>query len=358
MNNKDLSYLLVYKNNTIIETMSLIDANSKGMLFVIDKNNKLLGTITDGDIRRAILSGHRLNENISQIYNKNCIYCNENISLDEVKRKFIENKIKLLPMVDNNEKVMNYFEIDDLIDYNKLEKENPVLIMAGGLGTRLRPYTENIPKPMLKVGNKPILQTIIEQFSAYGFKDILISVNYKSDIIENYFRDGSDFGVSIKYIKETKRLGTAGAIKLSSKYLHKPFFVINGDILTNVNFYNLLQYHIENNYKMTIGSRLYETQIPYGVLNIDETCVTSLEEKPIINYLVNGGVYILEPDIIKNIPEDKYFDMTELIDILINRKERVGSFSITEYWMDIGRIEDYDKVNNDVYNLVYEVNHK
>lgn len=348
MKNKDLSYLMTSENNTIINTMKLIDNNSKGMLLVVDKDNKLLGTITDGDIRRAILVGCSLTTSILEFYNKNCIYVYENVSISEVKKHFIENKIKLLPIVDDNKKVLGYLEIDDLIDYNKLEKENPVLIMAGGLGTRLRPLTDNIPKPMLKVGDKPILQTIIEQFRDYGFKNILISVNYKSDIIENYFRNGSDFGVSIRYIKEKKRLGTAGAIKLASEYLNKPFFVINGDILTNINFYNLLKYHTENNYKMTIGSRVYETQIPYGVLNVKESCVTSLQEKPIIKYLVSGGVYILDPDIKNNIPEDEYFDITELIDILIKSQERIGSFSITDYWMDIGKVDDYYKANEDV----------
>lgn len=348
MRNKDLSYLITNENSSIIEAMRLIDINSKGMLLVIDKNDKLLGTITDGDIRRAILLDFQLNTSISEIYNKNCIYVYENISINEVKKYFIEKKIKLLPIVDNNKKVIDYLEIDDLIDYNKLEKENPVLIMAGGLGTRLSPLTDNLPKPMLKVGDKPILQIIIEQFRNNGFKNILISVNYKADIIENYFRTGENFGVSIKYIKETKRLGTAGAIKLAENYLDKPFFVINGDILTNVNFYNLLQYHTENNYKMTIGSRIYETQIPYGVLNIKEACVTSLEEKPVINYLVSGGVYILNPNVIKNIPQNEYFDITQLIDMVINENEKVGSFPITDYWMDIGKIDDYYRANQDI----------
>lgn len=348
---KTLDNLLVNKQNSILEAMRMIDMNSKGMLFVVDNNNKLLGTITDGDIRRAILSECKLNMSIENIYNKNCIYSKVDIDLYQIKKHFIEKKIKLLPIVDDNKTIINYFEIDDLIDYNKLEKENPVLIMAGGLGTRLRPFTNNIPKPMLKVGNKPILQTIIEQFRDYGFKNILISVNYKADVIENYFRDGKDFGVSIKYIKETKRLGTAGAIKLAEKYLNKPFFVINGDILTNVNFCDLLQYHTENNYKMTIGSRVYETQIPYGVLNIDQACVTALEEKPIVNYIVSGGVYILNYEVINNIPEDKYFDITQLIQILINKRARVGSFSITDYWMDIGRMEDYYRANKDIENI-------
>jgi len=345
---KILEKLLINSEKSMLEAMQLINENCMGILLVVDVDNRLLGTITDGDIRRAILSGSELNSSITKIYNKNCVYTDKNTSVSDVKLRFIEKKIKLLPVVDKDKIVIDYYEIDDLIDYNKLEKENPVLIMAGGLGSRMSPLTDNLPKPMLKVGSKPILQIIIEQFRSYGFKNILISVNYKADIIKNYFRDGKDFGVSIKYIKETKRLGTAGAISLAKKYLTKPFFVINGDILTTVNFYNFLQYHTENNYIMTIGSRIYETQIPYGVINIEESCVTALEEKPIISHLVSGGVYVLNPEVIDTIPKDQYFDITQLINMLIDNKAKVGNFPITEYWMDIGKVADYYKANNDI----------
>ena len=345
---KNLKKLLINYQKSMLEAMQLINENCMGILLVVNEDNKLLGTITDGDIRRAILSGCELSSSINEIYTKSCVYTYKSTSVGEVKFSFIEKKIKLLPVVDKDKIVIDYYEIDDLIDYNKLEKENPVLIMAGGLGSRMSPLTDNLPKPMLKVGSKPILQIIIEQFRSYGFKNILISVNYKADIIENYFRDGKDFGVSIKYIKETKRLGTAGAISLAKKYLTKPFFVINGDILTTVNFYNFLQYHTENNYIMTIGSRTYETQIPYGVINIEESCVTALEEKPIISHLVSGGVYVLNPEVIDTIPKDQYFDITQLINMLIDNKAKVGNFPITEYWMDIGKVADYYKANNDI----------
>ncbi|MGE5628577.1 MAG: nucleotidyltransferase family protein [Solirubrobacterales bacterium] len=345
---KNLKNLLLKNDSTILSAMKAINENAKGILFIVDKDNKLMGTITDGDIRRAILAGHQLNDRITNIYNEHCIYSYENFDINEIKDSFIKNKIKLLPIVDNNKIVKDYYEIDDLIDYNKLEKENPILIMAGGLGTRLRPLTDSMPKPMLKVGDKPILQIIIEQFRSYGFRNILISVNYKADLIENYFRDGRDFDVSIKYIKETKRLGTAGAIKLAQKYLDKPFFVINGDILANLNLYNLLQYHTDSNFKMTIGSRIHEIQIPYGVLKVDESCVVSLEEKPIEKFLVSGGIYVLNPEIIDNIPENEYYDITQLIDKLICNKEKVGSFPLTDYWMDIGQIGDYYKANEDI----------
>lgn len=350
---KELKNMLISYNQSLLQAMKLIDANSKGILLVIKENNILVGTITDGDVRRAILSGHELNMSISKIYNRNCIYAYENVSIHEIKQNFIEKKIRLLPIVDKNKKIVDYYEIDDMIDYNKIQKENKVLIMAGGLGTRLKPFTNNFPKPMLKVGSKPILETIIEQFRDYGFSNILISVNYKAEIIENYFGNGENFGVSIKYIKEDKRLGTAGAIRLAEKYLDsdKAFFVINGDVLTNLNFYDLLKYHSENNYKMTIGSRIYETQIPFGVINTEEACVTSLEEKPVIKHLVSGGVYVLNPEVIENIPNNEYFDITQLIDIIIKKKNKVGSFPITDYWIDIGRLDDYYKANNEICNL-------
>lgn len=351
MGKKDLSNVLVQENATIIDAMRLIDKNAKGILILVDDENRILGTITDGDIRRLILDGKSVKSPIINLYNKDFIYVNENTSINVVKQYFIENKIKFIPVVDKNKKIIDYYEIDDFINYNSMEKDNPVLIMAGGLGTRLKPLTDEIPKPMLKVGNKPILQTIIEQFKEFGFTNILISVNYKADIIENYFRDGKDFGVSIKYIKEVKRLGTAGAIKLAEKYLDRPFFVINGDILTNVNLYDLLQYHLSSKATMTIGSRIYETQVPYGVLNIDESCVTSLHEKPIYSYVVSGGIYVLNPEATKSIPYDKYFDITELINELMDNRAKVSSFPINDYWMDIGKIEDYYKANDDIHKL-------
>jgi len=348
MDNRDLSNLIIKSNSTIFDAMGLINSNAKGILIVVDNLNKILGTITDGDIRRALLSGKSLKSLIENLYNSNFIFANVDTNITEIKRKFIDNKIKLIPVVDENNKVLNYYEIDDFIDYNRIEKDNPVLIMAGGLGTRLQPLTNEIPKPMLKVGNKPILETIIEQFRNYGFRNILISINYRGDIIENYFRDGEDFGVTINYIKETKRLGTAGAIRLAEKYLNRPFFVINGDILTNINFNNILQYHFDNKYSMTIGSRVYDMQVPYGVLNVDESCITSLEEKPIYSYVVSGGIYVLNQEVIASIPKNKYYDITELINKLTRDKNKIGSYPINDYWMDIGKVEDYYKANDEI----------
>lgn len=351
MKTKDTTNFSINSTASIIEAMKRIDINSKGILVVVDDEERVLGTVTDGDIRRAILAENSIKSSIASLYNKNFIFTGNNESILTVKRLFLENKIRIIPILDENRRLVSYYEMDDLIDFNKIEKENPVLIMAGGIGTRLKPLTDNIPKPMLKIGDKPILQIIIEQFRDFGFGNVLLSINYRGEIIENYFRDGKDFGVSIRYIKETKRLGTAGAIKLAQDHLNKPFFVINGDILTNVNYYDLLQFHNKNKYSMTIGTRIYEMQVPFGVVGVGEGFVTSLLEKPVYSYIVNGGVYVLNPSIIHNIPENEYYDMTELINNLFDNKEKIGNYPINDYWMDIGKIEDYYKANDDICSL-------
>lgn len=341
--------IFIFENNSIIDALNKINDNNTGTVIVIDEDRKLLGTLTDGDIRRALINNLPLCSSIENIYNRNCKYVCGNFSEEDI-QSILKMYIKVIPVVDTNKIVIDYVELKDFF-YKEDSKENSVLIMAGGLGTRLRPLTDDIPKPMLKVGDKPILQIIIEQFRKYGYKNIFISVNYKSDFIKSYFRDGSDFGVNIKYIEENKRLGTAGAIRLAEKYLGNSFFVINGDILTNVNFESLMEYHTKHKFDMTIGSRSYEMQVPYGVICMKELCVTSLDEKPIYNFIVNGGVYVLNPNIIKNIPKDEYYDITQLINMLINENRRIGSFPIEEYWMDIGKIEDYHKANEDIKNI-------
>jgi dTDP-glucose pyrophosphorylase len=341
-----LDNLLISEDTTIIETLKMIDSNAKGIAIVTNNEKKLLGTITDGDIRRAIIEGASTSSTVSKFYNKNCKYLLCDYDKNDIVKIFKNNKIRFIPIIDRSNTVIDILEVDN--ENFSIYKDNPVLIMAGGLGARLRPLTNDLPKPMLKVGGKPILETIIEQFKNKGFKNILLSVNYKSEIIENYFRDGSDFGVSISYIKEEKRMGTAGAIKLAERFINKDFFVINGDILTNVCFNRLLEYHQQSEFKMTIGSRSYETQIPYGVLNIDDTCVTSIQEKPIVNFYVNGGIYVLSPETLKYIPENEYFDITELINKILSDNGKIGSYPILEYWMDIGQLKDYYKANEDI----------
>jgi NDP-sugar pyrophosphorylase family protein len=226
--------------------------------------------------------------------------------------------------------------------------------MAGGLGTRLRPLTDDIPKPLLKVGNKPILETIIRNFAEHGFVNITISLNYKGDMIKDYFGDGSDFGVNIDYVEENKRLGTAGALSLLKENPHEPFFVMNGDLLTDVNFSHLLDFHSFGNSTATMCVREYEYQVPYGVIQTKDSDITSIVEKPIQKFFVNAGIYVLSPSVFNDIPENEFFDMPTLFNILIEKQKKVSSFPIHEYWLDIGRMSDFEQAQSEYFRIFSE----
>lgn len=347
---RNISKLFVHKNYSIRKTLELIDSGARGIALLVDEYERLVGTITDGDIRRAILKGMSLDDSVNSVVHYNPVSVNQSITREEIKDVFIKKAVKVIPVVDDNNKVVDLVSINDILIPKG--KENLVIIMAGGLGTRLKSLTKEVPKPMLKVGHDPILQHIINNFKQYGYNKILISVNYKSEIIENYFQDGLAYGVKIEYIRENKRLGTAGGIKLARDYIDKPFFVINGDIFTNLNVDNMMKFHVENKFDITVGTRKHSFQIPYGVIETENDCIKKLREKPTIDYLINAGVYCLNPDLISFIPDNKYFEITDLIDICIKNGMEVGSYEIMDYWMDIGRMEDYNKVNSDVYDLI------
>ncbi|GCD11351.1 nucleotidyltransferase family protein [Clostridium tagluense] len=336
-------------SSTIKEAMVVIDKNLTGGALVVNENNELVGTITDGDIRRAILKEASINDSIENTYFKNFKFVTEEHSKKKAKEYMLSNKIRQVPVIDKDKKLIDLYFLDDIISYEK--KDNYVFILAGGLGTRLRPLTETVPKPMLTVGDKPILELIIEQFKEYGFRNFIISLNYKGEIIEDYFKNGSEFGVKIEYIKETKKLGTAGSIALVKEKFTKPFIVINGDILTGIDFEKFLNHHIKNNFNITVGVRNYEINVPYGVLVTDNMLIESLEEKPTYKFHINGGVYVVNPEIVKYIKEDEVYNMTDLIEDAMNNDYTSGIYEITEYWKDIGQIEDYRKANTDIHKF-------
>ncbi len=321
-------------DSTIKEAMKVIDKNLTGGALVVNENNELVGTITDGDIRRAILKGRSINEGIDSTYFKNFKFVTEQHSKKKAKEYMLSNKIRQVPVIDKNKKLIDLYFLDDIISYDK--KDNYVFILAGGLGTRLRPLTETVPKPMLTVGDKPILELIIEQFKEYGFRNFIVSLNYKGEIIEEYFKDGKEFDVNIEYIRETKKLGTAGSIALVKEKFTKPFIVINGDILTGIDFDKFLNHHMENNFNITVGVRNYEINVPYGVLVTDNMFIESLEEKPTYKFHINGGVYAVNPEITKYIQEDEVYNMTDLIEDAMRNEYKSGIYEITEYWTDIG----------------------
>lgn len=341
---KKLDQIIVNEKVSIIETMKIINKSALQFVAVVNQKRQLVGTITDGDIRRGILKGISLNEPVSEIMNRNPIFLKEDMpSAYQSYMKF--NKMKQLPIVNDQHEIVDIIFSDYLSEINI--KPNKVILMVGGLGTRLRPLTEHIPKPMLKVGNKPILETIVEGFKNYGFVNFVFCVNYKKEIIQDYFQNGEAFGVHIEYVEEKERMGTAGALSLLSEKPKEPFFVMNGDLLTQINFAQLLNFHLEHDSVGTMCVREYEYHIPFGVIETDEHKLVSILEKPKKKEYVNAGIYVLDPEAVKLIPNNSFYDMPELFKNIIEAKKMATVFPIREYWMDIGRLADYEQANND-----------
>lgn len=331
--------------STVEEALAIIDSGAMQIALVVDGGNKLIGTITDGDIRRGLLNGLTLSDTVDSIICRTPTVCSVNDSKEDILKIAVEKNIYQIPIIDLHGALVGIDEVDELL--KPTEHPNKVVLMVGGLGSRLRPLTDNKPKPLLEVGNKPILETIISNFAKYGFRNIILSVNYKSEMIEEYFGNGSTLGVDISYIHEEKRMGTAGALSLMKADLSEPFFVMNGDLLTNINFEHMLEYHLTNNAVATMGVREYEFQVPYGVVNIKDCQVTSIEEKPTQIFFVSAGIYMLNNEILGTIPENTFYDMPTLFDEMIIKKQSIVSFPIREYWLDIGRLSDYKQANNE-----------
>lgn len=350
---KEIANILVHPENTIKETIEIIDRGVKQIALVVDQEGRLLGTVTDGDVRRGVIRGLDLNSKVTEIMNQEFYALSIDTPKDEILNSFKSKAINQIPLLDKKGRVKDIVLLNEIIKEQK--KDNFVVLMIGGLGTRLRPLTENTPKPLLQVGDKPILETIIEQFKVYGFYRFIFCTNYEADQIREYFGQGERWGIEIKYIKEEKRLGTAGALSLIDEKIDKPFIVMNGDLLTKLNFDSMLRYHREGGYLLTIGSREYNYQIPYGVLDINENRVINLVEKPTHTVFINAGVYVLNPELIGLIPHNEYYDMTDLINQVIADDKSVGGFPIREYWLDIGQHEDYQRANWEYWSNFKEV---
>ncbi|UDK95478.1 CBS domain-containing protein [Lysinibacillus sphaericus] len=336
---------LVNQNHTLLDTMKIIDDSSLQFAVVVDEEQHLLGTVTDGDIRRGILRGEGLDVTITSIMNPNPITARSGQKYHKYKQLMKSKMLKQLPIVDEDNRIINILFADNI---ETTLNKNTVVLMLGGLGTRLRPLTNDTPKPMLRVGNKPILETIIEGFKQYGYTNFIFSVNYKKEVIQDYFQNGEAFDVTIEYIEEDKKMGTAGALSLLKSRPTKPFFVMNGDLLTQINFDQLMQFHIEHDSVATMCVREYEYQIPYGVIETVGTDLVTINEKPIHRSFVNAGIYVLSPDVFNYIPNDEFFDMPTLFQRLVEEEMKTSVFPIHEYWLDIGQIGDYERANNEI----------
>lgn len=343
--------LIVNPTATIREVLETIDQAAMQIALVVE-DERLIGTITDGDIRRAFLRGRTLEDNIDGIYNPAPVKGYLSQPKEDLLQMALAAGVKQVPMVDDEGTLVGIESIDEYLRVS--EKSNRVVVMAGGLGARLRPLTENTPKPLLKVGSKPILETIIRNFTQYGFRRIFLSVNYRGEQIQDYFGDGKEFGARLEYLVESKRLGTAGALSLLPETCQEPVIIMNGDLLTNVNFEHLVNYHNLSGASATMCVRDYELQVPYGVVHSDGATIQEIEEKPIHRYYVNAGIYVLSPEALQQIPQDQYFDMPQLFQQLIKSGCKTCSFPVREYWKDIGRPADFDQANAE-YEEVFGV---
>ena len=323
---------------TIRETIVCINETELGIALVIDENSCLLGSVTDGDIRRALLRGLKLDATVDKVMNQNPLTCLVDTPFGEIKRKMSENKVRQMPITEASGEVVDLVFEEDKWLHTDVAVE--AIIMAGGIGQRLRPLTENVPKPMLEVKGQPILERIIEDLRAQGICKITICVNYLGHMIEDYFGDGSKHGVSITYTRETRRMGTGGALSLLEDRPAGPCIVMNGDIITKLDFGQLLAFHHDHNAVATIALNEYSVTVPFGVVEIENGMATGLVEKPTHSFFVNAGIYMLSPESFDFIEKDTEFDMTDLVTKMMNQGAGVTGFPVFEYWLDVGRHDD------------------
>jgi dTDP-glucose pyrophosphorylase len=346
---KSWDSILIAPDTSLHEAIAKIDVASTQLALVVDAERRLLGTVSDGDVRRGLLAGMKLTDPVER-----CMFCSPTTARVGESREAIVARMRSLmvhqmPVLDDGGRVVDLKTIDDYLAVP--ERENWVIIMAGGLGSRLRELTSETPKPMLMVGGRPLLETIVRRFVEQGFRHIWLAVNYCAEQIEAYFGDGSAFGAVLRYIREDKRLGTAGALSLLPEAPTAPVLVTNADLLVAVDFGEMLDAHVSSGASATMAVREYEYQIPYGVVRTAEDQISSLEEKPMHRVMVNAGIYTLDPGAITHVPHNTFFDMPELFAAMLELGVVVRSHRINGYWLDIGRKEDYHKANGDIWEV-------
>jgi dTDP-glucose pyrophosphorylase/CBS domain-containing protein len=345
--------LFVSPTDSIREMLVRIDRAAQGIALVVDAERRLLATVTDGDVRRAMLAGLDLDLPVGKLltadghkFRSDHPVTAPNGTPDDVLLQLMnERTLRQIPLVDDEGRVVNLIHLNDLAR----EYESPLraVVMAGGLGTRLRPLTEEVPKPMLPVGDRPLLEIIVNGLRDAGIRQVNVTTHYKANLIAEHFKNGEGFGVDIRYVNEDQPLGTAGAISLLEDS-DDPLLVINGDILTRVDFKAMLDFHREYNADLTVAVRQYEFRVPYGVIETDGVLVRAISEKPVVRQFINAGIYLLNPAVKCFIPNGQHYDVPELIDRLLQENRPVVCFPIREYWLDIGKSEHYDQANLDI----------
>ena len=341
----DWRKVLLTPKDSLERTIKVLHEGGCRIALVADKFGMLLGTVTDGDIRRALINQLTMESPVSLIMNGNPITVDDKINNKEILSLMSDQSLLHMPIIDKDGILCGLETLQHLIESPIYD--NPIFLMAGGFGTRLHPLTKSTPKPLLKVGNKPILEMIIEQFINYGFHNFYISTHFKSEQIRDYFKDGELHNISIKYVHEDSPLGTAGSLGLLPDDLPDlPIIVMNGDLLTKVDFKNLFNFHCEHNSEATMCVREYDFQVPYGVVEIDDYNIKGITEKPAHKFFVNAGIYVLNRSLINKVDGKSCLDMTDFLEKELNNGG-VNAFPIHEYWLDIGQMEEYEKANRE-----------
>ncbi|MEY3846355.1 MAG: hypothetical protein RJA66_622 [Actinomycetota bacterium] len=343
---KNLTDLTVRPDASLLDTIAAISKGTKQIALVIDDAGVLMGTVTDGDVRRGLLRGLDMKALVTEVMNPNPTTAAVGDDAQTVMVEQLARMIHSVPVIDASGKVVGLFTDADLVTPDEIS--TPVVLMAGGKGVRLYPLTKDVPKPMLKIGDMPILEIILRKLKSQGFKNIYISVNYLGNIIEEHVKDGAWLGLNVTYLHESQPLGTAGALGQLNGTLNEPFIVMNSDLLTNCDFRQVIRFHKKTGAKGTLGVREYSFQIPYGVVNINGTEVESISEKPLHRSMVSAGIYALDPWALNLVPADEYCDMPTLLDKIKAEGEKVSAFPIHESWLDIGRHDDLNDARNNI----------
>jgi dTDP-glucose pyrophosphorylase len=340
MVNAEVSDITLPESATIREVVERLDRSPIKMVLVVDTAGVLVATATDGDVRRGLLAGHNLDDGVSRIARREFISAGQDAPASERDTKLVTHGIAYLPILDTGGRIVGLHS--SLKTAAREAFPNTVVIMAGGLGMRLRPMTETTPKPMLPVAGKPMLEHIIEGLRNEGFLDIVVSINYLGHQIQEYFGDGAPFGVNISYVAEDKPLGTGGALSLLERDFSEPLVVMNGDVLMAAKVSDLVHYHSDNGAEVTVGVKILETQIPFGVMSLDGARIVGLEEKPTYRDYVNAGIYVINPSVLEEIPKGERFDMPSVLAPRIGTPNALA-FPLHESWIDLGRPADLNR---------------
>lgn len=341
---------LLLNNSTIKDALLKLDILAKdAILFVVDNNDKLIGSLTDGDIRRGLIKGISIEKNVSNVIQANPRFVRKGETEIEKIIEYREGNFRIIPVLDKDNRIVNVINFRFFKSYLPID----AVVMAGGRGERLRPLTDNTPKPLLKIGNKPIIEHNIDRLISYGVDDFWISLRYLGEQIQDYFKDGSHKNIKTEYIWETDPLGTIGAVSQVENFEHDYILVTNSDILTNLDYEDFFLTFLESGADLSVVTIPYDVKIPYAVLETNNNHVLSFKEKPTYTYYSNGGIYLIKKEALKLLPRGKFFNATDLMEVLLDKDLKVHSFPLRRYWLDIGKHKDFKQAQEDIKHIKF-----